>query len=102
MLGRIGASRNAAAFEGTGPIEGGTEPVLTHPTPIGDLSYTPGRGLQVGDTGLNLGGYTDLVVTRDEGEDAKLVLQDLSFLVLWRVTQRLHLYSELEIEDVFE
>jgi len=92
----------AAAVEGTGPIEVGTEPIFSHPSRIGDITYTPGRGLQVGDTGLNLGGYTDLVVTRNEGQDAKFTLQDLSFLILWRLTQRLHVFSELEIENVFE
>ena len=56
----------AAAVEGTGPIEVGTEPIFSHSSPVGDISYTPGRGLQLGDTGLNLGGYTDLVVTRNE------------------------------------
>ncbi|HWP66854.1 MAG TPA: hypothetical protein VNO26_13160 [Candidatus Limnocylindria bacterium] len=80
----------------------GTEPIFSRPSPVGDISYTPGRGLQVGDTGLTLGGYTDLVATRNEGEDAQFTLQDLSFLILLRLTERLHVFSELEIEDVLE
>jgi hypothetical protein len=40
-------SRSALAVEGTGPIEVGTEPVFTYPSPVGDVTYTPGRGLVV-------------------------------------------------------
>ena len=98
LAARALAGSPAAAAEGTGPIEVGTEPIFTHPTFVGDVTYTPGRGLALGNTGLILGGYTNLTLTRNEGHDAKLNLQDLSVLILWRITQRLHVFSELEIE----
>jgi hypothetical protein len=97
----IGGGR-AGAAPAAGPIEVGTEPIFTQPTPIGDVTYTSGRGLLLGETGLNVGGYTNLTVTRNEGHDAKVDLKDLSFLILWRLTQRLHVFSELEIENAFE
>jgi len=92
----------AGAVEGTGPIEVGTEPIFTYPSPIGEVSYTPGRGLAVGDTGLRIGGYTNLTLTRNEGAPLTLNLEDVSFLIFWRLSSRLHVFSELEIENVFE
>lgn len=96
------AGRVAFGADGTGPIEVGTEPVFSRATPIGDVSYTPGRGLTLGDTGLTVGGYTNLTFTRNEGQDAKLDFEDLSVFLLWRLTPRLHVFSELEVEHVVE
>ena len=39
-------------------------------SPVGDLRYTPGRGLQVGHTGFALGGYATVNLTRNEGGPA--------------------------------
>ena len=92
----------AYAVEGAGPVEVGTAPIVSHPTPFGEVTYTPGRGLALGDTGLLLGGYGNLVVSRNEGAPATLDFQDASLFVLWRLTQRLHVFSELEFEHVVE
>ncbi|MFI5396094.1 MAG: hypothetical protein ACHQ9S_11220 [Candidatus Binatia bacterium] len=73
---------------------------LAQASPIGTLAYTPGRGLHVGDTGFTLGGYSNVNLLRDEGHRAALKLDDLSFFVIWDLTPRFHLFSELEFEDL--
>jgi hypothetical protein len=83
-----------------GPVD--DTPVLSLPTAIGAVDYTPGRGLRVGDTGLTIGGYTNLNVTRDEGGPARFSFDDLSFFVTWDPIARLHLFSELEFEDLVD
>jgi hypothetical protein len=69
-------------------------------SPIGTIAYTPGRGLHVGDTGLTLGGYSNVNLVRDEGGPASLTLDDLSFFIIWDPTPRLHFFSEQEFEDL--
>jgi hypothetical protein len=69
-------------------------------SPVGDLHYTPGRGLQVGHTGLSLGGYANVNLTRFEGGPAEIGSDDVSLFVVWDPIARLHLFSELEVEDL--
>ena len=88
--------------EAGAPTAGGDVPVASWPTPIGDVRYAPGRGLRFGDTGFALGGYTNVNLTRDEGQRALLKLDDLSLFVIWDPTARLHLFSELEFEDLVQ
>ena len=82
------------------PVEASEAPLATWSTPIGDLRYTPGRGLGVGDTGLTLGGYSNLTLFRDEGEAARFSLEDLSLFVIWEPVARLRFFSELEYDNV--
>jgi hypothetical protein len=77
----------------------GAEIVLAS-RPIGPLAYRPGRGLRIGETGLTLGGYSTIGLDRDEGQAAKLGLDELSFFVIWDPLARLHFFSELEFEDL--
>jgi hypothetical protein len=67
---------------------------------LGDLDYTPGHGLRVGQTGLTLGGYGSLDFTRNDGGPAELTLEALSLFVSWDPIERLHLFSEIEGEDL--
>ena len=84
------------------PVEASEAPIRTWASPIGPVSYTPGRGLRVGDTGLTLGGSSNLILFRDEGREAHLHLDDLSLFVIWEPISRVRLFSELEYEDVFD
>jgi hypothetical protein len=84
------------------PVEASEFPLATWKTPIGDLRYTPGRGLSVGDTGLTLGGYSSLTLFRDEGKSARFSLEDLSLFVIWEPVARLRFFSELEYANVFD
>jgi hypothetical protein len=88
----------ASANDGAGDVA--ETSVVSLPSPIGPLTYTPGRGARIGNTGLTLGGYSNLNLTRDEGGPAELVLDDLSLFVVWDPTARFHLFSELEFEDL--
>ena len=85
----------------TPPVDEET-PALAAPSPVGELRYTPGHGLRIGDTGLTLGGYTNLNLTRDDGGPAIFSLDDLSFFVAWDPAPRVHLFSELELEDLVD
>lgn len=85
----------------TGPLDVTSARTYTRSTPIGDVRYTPGRGVALGSTGLHLGGYATLAVTRDEGDPAALSLDDLSLFALWQVASRLKLFTELEVENAF-
>ena len=77
-------------------------PLLARDTPLGELVYAPGRGLRVGDTGLHLGGYGNLNLLRPEGGPARFGMDDLSLFVTWEPVARVQLFSELEVEDLFE
>ena len=65
-----------------------------------DLVYTPGRGLAVGRTGLTLGGYSNVELVRDEGGPVRLTFDELALFVTWDPLERVHLFSELEGEDI--
>ncbi len=84
------------------PVEAGEQPIVSWPTRIGAIQYTPGRGLRFGDTGLTLGGYSSLSLNRDEGHEAHLTLDDMSLFVIFDPLPQLHFFSELEYSDVFE
>ena len=76
--------------------------MLDLPSPIGRLTYTPGRGVHVGDTGVTLGGYSNLNLSRDDGGPGLLSLDDLSLFFVWDPHPRFHLFSELEFEDLVQ
>ena len=77
-------------------------PVLISPTAIGDLEYRPGRGLRIGDTGLTIGGYTTLAVSRLEGEHWRIGLDDLDLFVFYDPTPYLHLFSDTGFQNIFD
>ena len=79
--------------------DGADASVLSLPTHIGEVRYTPGRGLRVGDTGLTLGCYGALDLTRDDGGPATFTFEDLSLFFIWDPTKRLHLFSELDVVE---
>lgn len=62
--------------------------------------YQAGRGLHFGDSGLVLGGYTSIDLSRDEGRPAEVVLDDLSLFVMLQGFERFSFFSELEFEDL--
>jgi len=88
-----------AAADAYPPSPGADTPVMSLPTRVGDLRYTPGRGLRVGDTGLTLGGYVATDLTRDEGGPARFTVEDAGLFFIWDPTPRLHLFSELDVVD---
>src|SRR5882724_4487851 len=75
------------------PVELGEEPIFRRSSPLGDITYTPGRGLHIGDTGLTLGGFFHIVDQHPEGETAEIELDDASLFVIWDPRPRLHFFS---------
>lgn len=99
----VGFGAPAAATEPVAPLpvpESGEVAVYSVASPGGNLDYTPGRGLRVGNTGLTLGGYADAFLNRNEGGPADLGVDDLSVFVIWDPIPRFHFFSELEGEDL--
>ena len=84
------------------PVEASESPIFQWHSPVGELAYTPGRGLSIGAAALTLGGYADMTWIRDEGERSRISLEDLSLFVIWDPIERLHFFSELEYHDVFD
>ena len=93
------AAANEYEYPPASGADGADAPVLSLPTHIGEVRYTPGRGLRVGDTGLTLGGYGALDLTRDDGGPATFTFEDLSLFFIWDPTKRLHLFSELDVVE---
>jgi hypothetical protein len=90
----------SSAEEPVVPATDNEVPRLSLPSPLGAVTYTPGRGVRVGETGVTIGGYTGVHVVRDEGGPANFSLEELSFFLTWDPTPRFHLFSELEFEDL--
>src|SRR5256884_9587432 len=90
------AAANEYEYPPASGADGADAPVLSLPTHIGEVRYTPGRGLRVGDTGLTLGGYVAVDLTRDEGGSATFTFEDTSLFFLWDPAKRLHLFSQLD------
>lgn len=73
--------------------------VFRYDSPLGEMTYTPSRGLRIDDLGLTLGGYSNTILSRDEGKGAALELDDVSLFVIVDPAPRLHLFSEIEYAD---
>ncbi|TMB41721.1 MAG: hypothetical protein E6J55_18190 [Deltaproteobacteria bacterium] len=84
-----------------GPYPPGADrpPALALPTPIGDVGYTPGRGLRVGDTRLTLAGYGAVDLVHEEGGPTTLRVESLDLFVIWDPLARVHLFSEIDTID---
>ena len=74
-------------------------PVLSLPTPVGDVRYTPGHGLRVGDTRLTLAGYGAVDLLHDEGGPTTARVENVDLFVIWDPLQRVHLFSEIDMVD---
>src|SRR5262249_35159055 len=77
-------------------------PVLISPTAIGDLEYRPGRGLRIGDTGFTIGGFTTVGVSRLEGDQGRIGLDDLDLFVFFDPTPYLHFFSDTSFEHILD
>jgi hypothetical protein len=61
--------------------------------------YTLGRGLTVGNTGLNIGGFASVEYEDLRDEPQRFSLSTFSILISWDLWSRVRLFSELEFED---
>ncbi len=71
-------------------------------SPIGPFEYRAGRGLQIGRTGLHIGGFSEIEATREKGGSGALALDSINFLVLYEPVDFLRGFMELEVGDLAE
>jgi hypothetical protein len=69
------------------------------PPPGSHWEYHLGRGLRLGDTGVTVGGYGSLQFQDLHHQPWELSASALSLFVSWDGGGRVHLFSELELED---
>ena len=63
--------------------------------------YTLGRGLTVGNTGLNIGGYASLQYEDLHDETQRFSADTLSTQLSWDFLSRAQFFAEIELEDIF-
>ena len=96
----ICASPAAPADNPPSPPAGGAQAsLLSLPTPIGAVRYTPGHGLRVGDTGLTLAGYGAVDLLHEEGGATTFRVENTDLFVIWDPLARVHLFSEIDMVD---
>jgi len=77
-------------------------PLLITRSAIGDIDYRPGRGISFGDTGLTLGGFATLGMTKLEGDHARFSLDGLDLFVFFDPSPYLHFFSDISFEKLVE
>ena len=76
--------------------------VFSIDSPIGPIEYLPARGLRFGRTGLNIGGFKVYEFQKERGDDWFFAIDSINFLVLLQPIQRLRVFTEVEVGDIFE
>lgn len=61
--------------------------------------YHWGRGIDISDIHLNIGGYINITNQNNDSNDNRLALEDLSLLINWSPTDQVRFFAELEMED---
>ncbi len=70
------------------------------PPPKSRWEYHLGQGLQIGDSGLTLGGYGSVRYEALRTHAPQLTLSALSLFLSWDTGTRVRFFSELELEDL--
>jgi len=70
-------------------------------TEVLEPSYQWGRGYHIPSQKFTLGGYAKVAYSYFESAPQELALDDLSLFIAWKPFSRLHLFAELELEDLF-
>jgi hypothetical protein len=66
---------------------------------LNDTDYHLGNGVQIGDTGLRVGGYATTSYDREDDSSPRLAIDNLSLFLWWEGEGRWKFFSELEYED---
>jgi hypothetical protein len=77
-------------------------PVLIAPTAVGDIEYRAGRGLRIGDTGLTVGGFSTVAMSRFEGDRARFRFDDLDLFLFFDPTPYMHVFADLAFDQLLE
>jgi hypothetical protein len=86
----------------TAEAPAGEDVVFSLGSPIGPIEYRAGRGLHLGNTGLNIGGFAAVEFEREKGGPGLVALDNLNFLVLFEPTAFLKGFAEVEVDELFE
>jgi hypothetical protein len=78
------------------PAELGEAPILS----VGPLAYRPGRGLRIDDTGLVIGGFTN-IKAEDTTEGGEFSLDSLNLFFIFDRFTRFRAVAELQFKDIF-
>src|SRR5215470_5124830 len=70
------------------------------PPPKSTWEYHLGQGLQLGNSGVTLGGYGSVRVEDLSHHSPQLTLSALSLFVSWDTGTRVHFFSEVKLEEV--
>jgi hypothetical protein len=71
-------------------------------TPLGRVEYHTGRGLRLGKTGLTIGGFATASLEWLEGGEGEGGIEGVNFLLSFDPVPFVHVFSELEIEQIAE
>ncbi len=63
-------------------------------------TYNWGRGLNIAEANLNLGGYVNVTFEHFESKQDAAALDDLSLFVSWSPHAQIRFFSELEMENL--
>lgn len=83
------------------PIADESDVSLWESSPIGPISYRPARGLIVGDTGLQIGGFGTTEFDREEGKALQVELDNISFLIRYEPIEAFRIFAEIEVGGLF-
>jgi hypothetical protein len=96
VLAAAPAGAGEDAFAGAS-AELGETPILS----AGPLEYRPGRGLRIGDTGLVVGGFTNVKAESTDQSGEEFTLDRLNFFLIFDRFTRFRAVAELQLKDVF-
>jgi hypothetical protein len=93
-----GATPCRAQDEPPAPLELGEAPLFS----IAGLEYRPGRGLRVGDTGLVIGGFTNIKAETTPADGPEFALDTLNVFLIFDRFTRFRAVAELQLKDIFD
>jgi hypothetical protein len=78
-----------------------SDPLFSLESPLGAIEYRAGRGLHLGWTGLNVGGFSTFEFDRNEGGPGEFSIDGVNLLLLLQPIEHLRGFAEIEIDDIF-
>ena len=72
------------------------------PTPLGAVSYVPGRGLRIDPAGLTIGGFTNVKAETTEEAGGEFSLDTLNFFLIYDHFPRFRAVAELQLKDIVD
>jgi len=79
----------------------GDEPAFSFESALGPIEYRAGRGMRIGDTGLNIGGFSTFEFDREENGAGQRELDSVSFLLLWEPHPRFRAFAEVDLDSLY-